>query len=81
MKPAVSVTFHFVCDLTCGLCASVQSPSNPVISYMNDRGINDVMRFPVVKMYNLPITHNKSSERWKNVRRLSSFQRITPLCG
>jgi hypothetical protein len=47
---------------------SAQTPSHFGISYMNHGQIKDVMRFPAVKMYNLPITHNKSSERWKNVR-------------
>ena len=46
----------------------VQSPSNARISYLNEHAIADVMRFPETKMWNLPITHNKSSNRWKNVR-------------
>jgi hypothetical protein len=39
---------------------------------MNQYGVNDVMRYPIIKMYNLPITHNKSSTRWKNVRAIST---------
>ena len=31
-------------------------------------GTPDVIRAPEVVMWNLPIAHNKSSERWKNVR-------------
>ena len=46
----------------------MQSPSNARISYLNEHAIADVMRFPETKMWNLPITHNKSSNRWKNVR-------------
>ncbi len=49
----------------------MQSPSHTGIGYMNQFGVDDAMRFPVIKMYNLPITHNKSSTRWKNVRSLS----------
>ncbi len=46
----------------------VQSPSNLKIGYMNSHVVADCMKFPAVKMWNLPITHNKSSNRWKNVR-------------
>ncbi len=53
------------------LGSPMQSPSHIGISYMNQFGVDDVMRFPVIKMYNLPITHNKSSTRWKDVRSLS----------
>lgn len=45
----------------------VQSPSNARLSYMNVHTVADCMRFPETKMWNLPITHNKSSNRWKNV--------------
>ena len=31
-------------------------------------GTPDTIRMPQVVMWNLPIVHNKSSERWKNVR-------------
>ncbi|EIE18186.1 hypothetical protein COCSUDRAFT_45597 [Coccomyxa subellipsoidea C-169] len=44
-----------------------ESPSHTGIGYMNQFGVDDAMRFPVIKMYNLPITHNKSSTRWKNL--------------
>ncbi|CAL8463331.1 g2865 [Coccomyxa elongata] len=44
-----------------------ESPSHTGIGYMNQYGVDDVMRFPVIKMWNLPITHNKSSTRWKNL--------------
>ena len=34
-------------------------------------GTPDTIRMPQVVMWNLPIVHNKSSERWKNVRSTS----------
>lgn len=38
--------------------------------------INDVIQHRDVIIESLPITHNKSSERWKNV---SHFKTYTPL--
>ena len=58
----------------------MQSPSHPGITYMNQHGINDVMRLPVIKMWNLPITHNKSSTRWKNVRYFPDACICAPKC-
>ncbi len=49
----------------------MQSPSNLQIGYMNSHIVADCIKFPEVKMWNLPITHNKSSNRWKNVGHLS----------
>ena len=49
----------------------MQSPSNLQIGYMNSHIVADCMKFPEVKMWNLPITHNKSSNRWRNVGHLS----------
>lgn len=47
---------------------------------MNEHGVDDVMRFPVIKMWNLPITHNKSSTRWKDVRAAFEAPHMCPPC-
>ena len=46
-----------------GMCAQVPSHSG-----LPADGNPDTIRMPEVVMWNLPIVHNKSSERWKNVR-------------
>lgn len=45
----------------------VQVPSHEHLKYLNDGAINDVLRAPGIQVNGLPIHHDKSAQRWKNV--------------
>ena len=53
-----------------GDCASalVQVPAHEQLTYMNVAYVNDVISAPGVVVQGMQISHDKSPQRWKNVR-------------
>ena len=53
-----------------GDCASaiVQVPAHEQLAYMNVAYVNDVLSMPGVVVQGMQISHDKSPQRWKNVR-------------
>ena len=47
----------------------VQIPAHDGLAYLNKHVVDDVIKHEGVTVHNLPITHTKSSDRWRKVGR------------
>ena len=48
----------------------MQVPAHEQLTYLNVGAINDVLTAPGIRVQGLPVSHDKSPQRWKNVRPL-----------
>ena len=47
---------------------AMQVPAHEQLTYLNEGAINDVLTAPGIHVQGLPFSHDKSPQRWKNVR-------------
>ena len=45
----------------------MQVPAHEQLTYLNVGAINDVLTAPGIHVQGLPVSHDKSPQRWKNV--------------
>ena len=58
-------------------------PSRDDLAYLNVHTVEDSVKYGHLRLRNIPITHNKSPTRWRNVRtwRLPVFISSVCACG
>ena len=47
-----------------------QVPSRDDLAYLNVHTVEDSVKYGHLRLRNIPVTHNKSPTRWRNVRPL-----------